>query len=145
MIYSELVNRAIDLAYEYHLGQKDKAGRPYIVHVLHVAEQMDDEVSTCVALLHDTLEDTELKAEVLEREFPREVVDAVKVLTHEDGTDYFSYIQEVKRNPIARKVKLADLEHNLDESRFAGTWSEQSGRRSEKYREARKILLDIKE
>ncbi|MBQ7220419.1 MAG: bifunctional (p)ppGpp synthetase/guanosine-3',5'-bis(diphosphate) 3'-pyrophosphohydrolase [Synergistaceae bacterium] len=140
MIYSELVNKAIDIAYEAHHGQKDKAGRPYIVHVLHVAEQMDDEYSACAALLHDTLEDTELKAEVLERIFPREVVDAVKVLTHDGATDYMSYVREVRRNPIARKVKIADLEHNLDVSRFAGTGGEQSVRPSAKYMNALEIL-----
>ena len=143
MIYSELVNKAIDIAYKAHHGQKDKAGRPYIVHVLHVAEQMDDEVSTCVALLHDTVEDTNITLEDLREDFPNEVVEAVRVLTHEDDTDYFSYIQEVKRNPIARKVKLADLEHNLDVSRFAGTGKEQRESRVEKYRKARQILLEM--
>ena len=145
MIYTALVNRAIDLAYEYHHGQKDKSGRPYFVHVMHVAEQMDDEYSACVALLHDTLEDTELKAEVLEREFPGEVVEAVKILTHKSGTDYFDYVREVKKNPIARKVKLADLAHNLDISRFDGCSEnliESARKRSSKYLEALRILQD---
>ena len=141
MFYSELVNKAIDLAYEYHHGQKDKAGRPYFVHVLHVAEQMDDEISTCAALLHDTLEDTSLTLETLEGEFPREVVEAVKTLTHKPHTDYFAYIEEVKRNPIARKVKLADLTHNLDGSRFPKS-NEQQAKRAEKYRTALHILTE---
>ena len=139
MIYTELTNKAIDLAYEYHHGQKDKAGRPYIVHVLHVAEQMDDEFSACAALLHDTLEDTDLKPEVLEREFPREVVEAVKLLTHQEGTDYFEYVQKVSANPIARKVKQADLAHNLDSSRFEGH-NKRQDQRAEKYRKALDIL-----
>ena len=139
MIYTELTNKAIDLAYEHHHGQKDKAGRPYIVHVLHVAEQMDDEFSTCAALLHDTLEDTDLKPEVLEREFPREVVDAVKLLTRQEGTDYFEYVRKVSHNPIARKVKLADLAHNLDSSRFVAHNNRQD-ERAEKYRKALEIL-----
>ena len=145
MIYTALVNRAIDIAYEYHHGQKDKSGRPYFVHVMHVAEQMDDEYSACTALLHDTLEDTELKAEVLEREFPSEVVEAVKILTHKSGTDYFDYVREVKKNPIARKVKLADLAHNLDISRFDGCSEnliESARKRSSKYLEALRILQD---
>ena len=142
MIYSELVNRAIDIAYEYHHGQKDKAGRPYFVHVMHVAEQMDDEYSTCVALLHDTLEDTDLDSGILERDFPREVVDAVKVLTHKSGTDYFDYVREVKKNTIASKVKRADLEHNLDASRFDGTGLAQSERHKQKYTKALAIIND---
>ena len=143
MIYTELVNKAIDIAYAAHHGQKDKAGRPYFVHVMHVAEQMDDEYSTCAALLHDTLEDTELDSRVLEREFPSGVVEAVKLLTHKGDTDYLDYVREVKKNTIARKVKAADLEHNLDEARFAGC-SEKlkvaAGRRREKYLDALEIL-----
>ena len=144
MIYSELVNIAIDIAYSAHNGQKDKAGRPYFVHVMHVAEQMDDEISACVALLHDTLEDTYIDSETLERDFPREVVEAVKLLTHKKDTDYFGYIREVKKNPIARKVKLADLAHNLDMSRFDGCSEElieKARKRRDKYEKARAILL----
>ena len=142
MIYTELVNKAIDIAYAAHHGQKDKAGRPYFVHVMHVAEQMDDEYSTCAALLHDTLEDTDVKAEELERIFPREVMDAVKLLTHEHG-EYMDYVREVKKNTIARKVKAVDLEHNLDEARFAGCSDKlkvAAGRRREKYLDALEIL-----
>ncbi len=140
MIYTELVNKAIDIAYEAHHGQKDKAGRPYFVHVMHVAEQMDDEYSTCAALLHDTLEDTDIDSEILEREFPREVVDAVKVLTRRKDTDYFDYVREVKKNPIARKVKRADLAHNLDAARFDGTGRVQSERHKQKYTQALEII-----
>ena len=140
MLYTELTNKAIDLAYFAHNGQKDKAGRPYFVHVLHVAEQMDDEYSTCAALLHDTLEDTYLDPAVIEREFPHKVVEAVKLLTHREGVDYFDYVRLVAQNPIARKVKLADLEHNLDGTRFAGSRHDQSDRRNGKYRKAREIL-----
>lgn len=140
MIYTALTNKAIDIAYERHHGQKDKAGRPYFLHVVHVAEQMDDEFSTCAALLHDTIEDTGLDVGELAREFPAEVVDAVKLLTHRDGVDYMDYVRAI--NPIARKVKLADLAHNLDATRFAGSEREQSVKRSEKYREAMKILQE---
>ena len=142
MFYSALVNKAIDLAYKYHHGQRDKAGVPYIAHVLHVAEQIDDEVTTCAAILHDTLEDTRLTLAELEKEkFPREVVEAVKTLTHHHHTDYFDYIEDVKRNPTARKVKLADLAHNLDSSRFPHP-NERQAKRAEKYRKALQILQD---
>ncbi len=142
MIYTELVNIAIDLAYAAHHGQKDKTGRPYFTHVWHVAEQMDDEYSVCAALLHDTLEDTDMNPGMLERIFPSEVVDAVKLLTHRKSDDYFEYVRKIAENPIARKVKLADLAHNLDGSRFSGTGREQSERRIEKYRKAQRILLE---
>ena len=59
MIYTELTKKALRLAYEAHTGQEDKAGIPYICHPLHLAEQMNDEISTCVALLHDVVEDTD--------------------------------------------------------------------------------------
>ncbi len=145
MFYSELVNKAIDLAYEAHNGQRDKTGRPYFVHVMHVAEQMDNEYSTCAALLHDTLEDTHIGLERLEREFPREVVEAVKVLTKRRGVSYSEYIEAVRRNPIARKVKLADLEHNLDATRLAGCSDRMLygyEMRKGKYEAARKFLME---
>lgn len=142
MIYTELTNTAIKLAYKYHHGQKDKAGLPYFTHVFHVAEQMDDELSTCVALLHDTLEDTQLTEEELRQKFPREVVEAVKLLTHDKHTHYMDYVRQVAKNPIARKVKIADLTHNLDATRFAGTGLNQNSDRSAQYRQALLILQD---
>jgi hypothetical protein len=49
----------------------------------------------------------------LEREgVPQAVLDALKLLTHQDGVDYLQYITELKKNPLAAKVKLADLRHN---------------------------------
>ena len=93
MLYTPLTNKALRLAYAAHHGQTDKCGQPYIFHPYHLAEQMTDEVSTCAALLHDVAEDTSLTIEELEREFPREVTDAVRLLTHEEGTDYFDYVR----------------------------------------------------
>ena len=143
MIYSELVNRAIDLAYSAHDGQKDKAGRPYFVHPFTVAMSMETETEICVALLHDVIEDTRTDIEEIEAEFTPEIAEAVDVLTHKDGTSYEEYIRRVKENPIARKVKLADLAHNLDITRFSGRPDLLTGyeRRKKKYELARKILL----
>ena len=79
----------------------------------------------------------------LEREFPKEVTDALRLLTHEEGTDYFDYVRSVRRNPVARKVKLADLAHNSDETRFAGCGDmpeKQLFKLQEKYAKARAIL-----
>ena len=106
MIYTELTIKAMVLAYNAHHGQFDKGGVPYIFHPIHLAEQMDDEISTCVALLHDTVEDTDVTLEELAERFPRELVEAVDLLTHRDGVDYFDYVRAIKANPIAVKVSL---------------------------------------
>ena len=143
MIYTAMTNRAMRLAYAAHHEQTDKSGQPYIFHPYHLAEQMTDEISTCVALLHDVVEDTELTFGELEREFPKEVTDALRLLTHEEGTDYFDYVRSVRRNPVARRVKLADLVHNSDQTRFAGCGdipAEQLFKWKEKYAKARAIL-----
>ena len=143
MIYTTLTNKALRLAYAAHHGQTDKSGQPYIFHPYHLAEQMTDEVSVCVALLHDVVEDTGLTFADLEREFPKEVTDALRLLTYEKGTDYFDYVRALRGNPVAVKVKLADLAHNSDETRFAGCGdipAEQLVKRREKYAKARAIL-----
>lgn len=142
MIYTTLTNKALRLAYAAHHGQTDKSGQPYIFHPYHLAEQMTDEVSVCVALLHDVVEDTAITFAELEQEFPKEVTDALRLLTHEKGTDYFDYVRAIRKNPVAVRVKRADLAHNSDETRFAGCGdtAEQLARRREKYAKARAIL-----
>lgn len=126
MVYTELTNKALVLAYNAHHGQLDYNGIPYIFHPLHLAEQMDDEISCCAALLHDVVEDTVLTLEDLRKDFPEEVVSIVALLTHNDSEefsqeDYWAYIRRIKENPIARKVKLADIAHNSDQSRCVGS------------------------
>ena len=140
MIYTELTIKAMNLAYNAHHGQFDKGGVPYIFHPIHLAEEMDDEISTCVALLHDTVEDTAVTLEDLEKEFPAEVVNAVRLLTHGEDVDYFDYVRAIKQNPIAVKVKLEDLAHNGDPRRICNQGNQE--RRRVKYAAARKILLD---
>ena len=140
MIYTPLTNAAMRLAYNAHQGQLDYNGIPYIFHPIHLAESMDDEISTCVALLHDTVEDTAVNLEDLSREFPAEVVNAVRLLTHGEDVDYFDYVRAIKQNPIAVKVKLADLRHNGDPKRICNQGNQE--RRRAKYAAARKILLD---
>lgn len=120
MIYTELTNKAIKLAYQAHDGQLDKAGMPYILHPIHLAEQMDDEISTCVAILHDVVEDTDVTFEDLEKEFPESVLEPLRYLTHQKGVPYMEYVERILENDIAVKVKLADIDHNMDQSRFCG-------------------------
>lgn len=143
MIYTPLTNRAMRIAYDAHAGQVDKCGAPYVFHPYHLAEQMDDEATTCVALLHDVVEDTDVTLEDLAREFPAEVIDALRLLKHKPDVPYLDYVRALASNPVARAVKLADLRHNLDETRYAGGELPPVGelaRRGEKYRAALALL-----
>lgn len=120
MIYTELTNKAMKLAYDAHNGQLDYNGIPYIFHPIHLAEQMDDEISCCVALLHDVVEDTDVTMDTLKEIFPTEITDALCLLTHSSEEDYFDYVRRIAKHPVAKKVKLADLAHNSDQSRCIG-------------------------
>ena len=140
MIYTALTCEAMKIAYAAHHGQVDKGGIPYIFHPMHLAEQMEDEYTTCVALLHDVVEDTEVTLEELAKIFPEEVIEAVRVMTHGDDEPYYDYVRRVKENPIAKIVKLADLRHNSDESRMPEASEEKRLYFREKYRKAFEIL-----
>ncbi len=144
MLYTELTNKAMRIAYAAHHGQVDKCGIPYIFHPIALAQTMDDEVSCCAALLHDVVEDTAITMEELEKEFPPEVIAVLRLLTHDDGEEYYAYVRRIKAHPIARKVKLADLAHNSDQSRCVGSGIPQEtlDRWQEKYDKARKILTE---
>lgn len=143
MLYSTLINKAIDIAYSAHQGQRDKSGRPYFLHPVVVASQMDTESEVCVALLHDVVEDSGVTLGELEAIFPEEIIQAVKVLTHKEGVDYLDYIREIKGNPIARKVKLADLKHNTDITRLDSPEQiEAFNKRRHKYELAKQILKE---
>ncbi|MBQ8133918.1 MAG: HD domain-containing protein [Clostridia bacterium] len=140
MIYTDLTKKAMKLCFEAHKDQKDKTGLPYVFHPFHLAEQMKDEYSTAAALLHDVVEDTDYTIEDLKNEgFPKEVIDAVALLTHEEGIPYMDYVAKVKTNPIAKAVKLADLAHNSDLTRY-DTIDEWAIRRTEKYKAAIEFL-----
>lgn len=144
MIYTERTKLAMKIAYDAHHGQTDKSGVPYIFHPIHLAEQMEDENTTCVALLHDVVEDTNVTFKELEAQFPKEITEAIRLMTHEEGVDYFDYVRRLKSNPIARAVKLADLAHNSDQSRLEDVAvmisEEKRNAMKEKYRKAREIL-----
>ena len=119
MIYTPLTQKAMLLAYDAHHGQLDKGGVPYIFHPIHLAEQMPDELTTIVALLHDVVEDTDLSLDDLAHDFPPAVIDALRLLTHTPGTNYLDYVRALRDNPIAATVKRADLLHNSAEARLA--------------------------
>lgn len=144
MIYTPLTNKALRIDYDAHQGQMDYNGIPYIFHPVHLAEQMDDEIACCVALLHDVAEDTPVTLAQLAKEFPQEVMEPLRLLTHDAGTDYFEYVRSIRANPIAVKVKLADLDHNSDQSRCVGSHltQQQLAYWQAKYTKARAILTE---
>ncbi len=144
MIYTPMTIKAMKLAYNAHLGQLDYNNVPYIFHPYHLAEQMEDEITCTVALLHDTVEDTLVTLEQLKEDFPKEVTDAIALLTHGEGVDYFDYVRAIKTNPIARRVKLEDLNHNSDQSRCVDSdiSPEKLAFWKQKYAKAKEILLE---
>ena len=141
MIYTELTKKAMKIAYDAHHGQLDKGGLPYVFHPWHLAEQMDDEISTIAALLHDVVEDTDWTLEQLEAEgFPPESMEALGLLTHPEGQPYMEYVAGLRHNSVAVKVKLADLRHNSDFTRLSAVTAGQRARREQKYAPAFALL-----
>ena len=139
MIYTNQTKKALNIAYNAHMKQIDKSGIPYIFHPFHLAESMDTEDECIVAILHDVVEDTDITFKQLENEFSSNVIEALKLLTHDKKIDYMEYIKALKNNPIAKKVKLADLKHNSDKTRLENLTS-QDFERIEKYKHAIEIL-----
>ncbi len=140
MIYTPMTKKAMKIAYAAHHGQTDKTGVPYIFHPMHLAEQMEDEAAACAALLHDVVEDTDLTFADLRAEgIPEEVLEALKLLTHDPAVPYMEYVEAIRPNPIARAVKLADLRHNSDLTRLDAV-DEKAMQRNEKYRKAIALL-----
>ena len=144
LIYTPLTNKALRIAYEAHHGQVDYNGIPYIFHPIHLAEQMDDEITCCCALLHDVVEDTAVTMEELQKAFPQEIIDVLKLLTHEDSVPYYDYVRAIKTNPTAVKIKLADIAHNSDQTRCVGSGltDEQLSYWKDKYAKAKAILTE---
>lgn len=108
-----MLSKAIALAAEAHDGQTDKSGVAYIFHPVRVASTFSDETLQTIAVLHDVVEDTAVTLVDLDMQFPQGVVNAVDALTRRDGETYPDFILRVSRNPLARKVKIADIRDNL--------------------------------
>lgn len=131
-----LYQQALAIAEDAHKGQVDKAGVAYIQHPLYVASLVEGELAKTVALLHDVVEDSDWTLEDLRKKgLPEEVVQVIGILTKKRNEKYEEYILRVKQNPLARQVKLADLQHNSDLSRLT-TVTEIDRKRAEKYRQA---------
>ncbi len=107
------IERAILLATNLHRGQVDKSGNAYILHPLRVMLGFSDDLEMIVAVLHDVMEDCGYGVHELVDSFGREVADAVEALTRREDETYADFILRAKANPIARKVKIADIRDNL--------------------------------
>lgn len=138
---SELLKKAEAFATIMHEGQVDRGGAAYIEHPRAVAAKLSDETEKVTAWLHDVVEDTDATVEQIRELFGPEVADSVAVLTHKKGVPYFDYIREIKKNPIARNVKMADLSHNMDVSRLPIITDADWGR-VKKYKKAYDILKE---
>ena len=115
MNYNELYDKALQIAVQAHAGQKDKAGHDYIMHPMRVSERCGDMQAKIVALLHDTIEDSDVTADYLREEgFTEEIVEAVLAVTRREEEDYDDYVRRAAQNELGKIVKLADLEDNMD-------------------------------
>ena len=140
MLYSDNIRKAMLLAYSKHHNQLDKGGYPYIAHLLYLAESMDDEESTIVALLHDILEDTDCTLKELQQHnFSQDIYTAIEFLTHQRNINYIQYIENLKLNKLACKVKIVDLKHNLNYTRIDNISIKREERKN-KYTKALLIL-----
>lgn len=143
MIYTTLTKNALKLCFEKHKDQKDKTGLPYVFHPFYLATQMDDEYTTVCALLHDVVEDSDVTFEDLINDgYPMEVIEALKLLTHNSEDDYFEYVRKICTNELAVKVKIADLKHNSDLSRL-DVIDEYALKRNEKYKKALELIQEL--
>jgi (p)ppGpp synthase/HD superfamily hydrolase len=146
---------AIELALRAHRGQMDKAGQPYILHPLRVMLSLATEVERMVGVLHDVVEDTREKPcaedritfeKLREWGYPEAVVEAIERLTklpEEEGeAGYARFVERVKGNALARRVKLADLADNLDVSRLEPPLDERDLARVNRYLDALRTLND---
>jgi len=111
----KVIERAIEIAVKVHRGQTDKAGAPYILHPLRVMMRMQTENEMAAAVLHDVIEDTGMTLDDLRKtDLPKTVIETVDCLTRRSGESYDTYIERILEHSIAHKIKIADLEDNMD-------------------------------
>lgn len=139
------LERAISICALAHEGQVDKGGSPYVLHPLKVMLRLAHDQERIVAVLHDVVEDTAVTLDDLRNEgFSDAVVGAIDSLTKREGETYQAFIERAARDPIARRVKLADLAENSDLSRL-GEPSQKDLDRLEKYRKATDYLTALEQ
>lgn len=141
-----LMNVCAQIAADAHRGQTDIGGNKYLIHLSVVALMQSTVKEACVGFLHDILEDTHITVPMLlEKGIPIEIVDSVRTLTRSEDDDYEEYIERVKKDKLARRVKLADLTHNMDASRLNRKLKKRDLKRRIKYHNARKTLASKEE
>jgi len=128
-----LLERAISIAVQAHRGQADRNGAPYILHPLRMMCRVETETQKIVAVLHDVVEDTDWTFKDLKREgFGNQILEALDYLTKREGEEYEDFVQRSASNSLARRVKIADLEDNMDVRRLKKV-GEKDKERLEKY------------
>lgn len=139
---AKLLDKAAQICVSKHAGQRDKMGCAYFQHPMRVAMRCKTDEEKMVALLHDTIEDTDVTAEYLLAEgFPQSVVDGIISVTKREGESYEDFVARAKQNPLGSVVKLHDLEDNLDVFRL-DTVSPEMAARFTKYLAAHRFLLN---
>ncbi|MDL2214956.1 GTP pyrophosphokinase [Dysgonomonas sp. OttesenSCG-928-M03] len=114
-----ILEKALLIAINAHLGQKDKSGSPYILHPLRVMNAVDPTDAKIVAILHDVVENTDITFDDLINEgIPKHLVITLRLLTRSENMSYEDYIARIAENPLAVKVKLADMKDNMDLTRI---------------------------
>jgi (p)ppGpp synthase/HD superfamily hydrolase len=137
-----MLDKAIQLACKVHHGQKDLAGTPYILHPLRVMMKMDTELEMIVAVLHDVIEDGGIEL-LLKSDFSTTIVGNIFILSRAGGEPYEDYIKKLSKHELARKVKFADLDDNLNAKRTTLLDPVKNAKRREKYLWAKGYLLSI--
>ncbi|WP_203144030.1 hypothetical protein [Marinobacter mangrovi] len=135
------LERAISIALEKHKGQTDKSGAPYILHPPRLMMKFDSELEQIVAILHDTIEDSDLAINDLETaNFSQEVVFAIDCLTKRQGESYEAYIKRVLSNSLASKIRIEDLKDNLKITRLENI-TEKDITRIKKYHNTFQVIM----
>ena len=138
------LSRAIHIATEVHKEQKDKVGKPYITHVMRVMERCKTEEEKIVAVLHDVVEDTTTTLDDLRKEgFNEKILSAIDAITQRKKESKTDYIERIKQNPLATRVKLNDLEDNMDVRRLPKLADRDVKRLNKYLRTYRKLLNEI--
>ena len=141
---NELLERAIKLAQKYHEGQFDKGGHPYIEHPLRVMNGVESIEEKVLAVLHDVLEDCDVSSvELIKEGIPEYLVEKLEILCKGKNEKYFDYIDRIKDNSLTIKVKLSDLNDNMNLERLKKV-TDTDLKRLEKYKKAKEILEGYK-
>jgi len=142
MTPAQQVAKALEIAFHAHNGQFEMDGRPYLFHPMRLASRAATDDQRIVALLHDTVEDTDVTLEGLRAAgFPEHVVTAVDHMTKREGEDYDAFVERALQDPIAARVKLLDIEDNMDLTRIPEV-AEKDLARAAKYHRARRRILE---